>query len=147
MLDESQRVPKPANERSAMTAIAKACSELSRAHTWCMSGTPVGSVVDDLLGQLIVLGVQPYCDRGENGDAFWEREVSGRWRAHDAEALEIVHDLLGQIMMRHSKAQTMVGADGSRSAIVSLPKKTEVTTLLHLTDASERAVYGELERM
>ena len=51
MLDESQRVPKPANERSAMTAIAKACSELSRAHTWCMSGTPVGSVVDDLLGQ------------------------------------------------------------------------------------------------
>ena len=147
VLDESQRVPKPANERSAMTAIAKACSELSRAHTWCMSGTPVGSVVDDLLGQLIVLGVQPYCDRGENGDAFWEREVSGRWRAHDAEALEIVHDLLGQIMMRHSKAQTMVGADGSRSAIVSLPKKTEVTTLLHLTDASERAVYGELERM
>ena len=31
--------------------VAQACSELSRAHTWCMSGTPVGSVVDDLLGQ------------------------------------------------------------------------------------------------
>ena len=63
VLDESQRVPKPANERSALTAIAKSCAELSRTHSWCMSGTPVGSVVDDLLGQLMFLGVEPYCSR------------------------------------------------------------------------------------
>ena len=78
VLDESQRVPKPANARSAMSNIAKACEELSRTHTWCMSGTPVSSVVDELLGQLIVLGVEPYCSRGDKGDAFWEREVSGQ---------------------------------------------------------------------
>eukprot|EP00966_Prymnesium_polylepis_P213155 4937044-Prymnesium_polylepis.1 len=47
----AQRMPKPAGAASAMTAIAKACAELSRTHSWCMSGTPAGSVVDDLLGQ------------------------------------------------------------------------------------------------
>lgn len=39
VLDESQRMPKPAGVSSAMTAIAKACEELSRTHSWCMSGT------------------------------------------------------------------------------------------------------------
>ena len=147
VLDESQKVPKPTNERSAMTAIAKACLDLSRTHTWCMSGTPVGSVVDDLLGQLIVLGVEPYCSRGDNGDAFWEREVTERWKSRDKDALEVVHDLLGQIMMRHSKGQTMVSADGQRTALVELPAKTEEVMLVPLADASERVVYGELERM
>ena len=112
-----------------------------------MSGTPVGSVVDDLLGQLIFLGVEPYCSRGDNGDAFWEREVSNRWRARDPDALEVVHDLLGQIMMRHSKAQTMAGSTGQRLALVDLPPKVEDVVLLPLRDASERAVYGELEKM
>ena len=46
VLDESQRVPKPLGAASAMTAIAKACEELSRTHSWCMSGTPVGNMVD-----------------------------------------------------------------------------------------------------
>lgn len=147
VLDESQKVPKPTNERSAMTAIAKACADLSRTHTWCMSGTPVGSVVDDLLGQLMVLGVEPYCSRGDNGDAWWEREVTERWKARDKDALEVVHDLLGQIMMRHSKEQTMGSADGQRTALVELPAKTEDVMLVPLADASERVVYGELERM
>ncbi len=147
VLDESQRVPKPAGSASAMTAIAKACEQLSRTHSWCMSGTPVGNMVDDLLGQLIFLGVEPYCSRGDNGDAFWEREVSGRWKAHDPEALEVVHDLLGQIMMRHSKAQTMSGPGGQRAALVPLPPKTEDVVMLPLNDPSERAVYGELERL
>jgi hypothetical protein len=152
VLDESQRVPKPANARSAMSEIAKSCADLSRTHSWCMSGTPVGSAavqqtVDNLLGQLIILGVEPYCNLGDNGDAFWEREISARWKARDPEALEVVHDLLGQIMMRHSKEQTMAdGADGERAKIVTLPEKTESTMLLPLADPSERAVYGELER-
>ena len=115
VLDESQRLPRPAgvSGSSAFAAIARECAELSRTHSWLMSGTPAGSVVDDLLGQLIFLGGEPYCNRGADGDAFWEREISARWKARDPEALEVVHDLLGQIMMRHSKEQTMAdGADG-----------------------------------
>ena len=72
--------------------------------------------VADLLGQLLFLGVDPYADRGSNGDAFWEREVSARWKRRDPDALEVVHDLLGQIMMRHSKAQ----CDQSGEAIVEM---------------------------
>jgi hypothetical protein len=49
-------------------------------------------------------------------------------------------------MMRHSKAQTMAGPAGQRSALVALPPKTEDVVLLPLSDACERAVYGELER-
>jgi len=126
VLDESQRVPKPANTKgSVMSIIAKACEELGRTHTWCMSGTPVANVIDDLLGQLLVLGVEPYCSRGDNGDAFWEREVRGPWSKKDPNGLEIVHDLLGQIMMRHSKEQTVGAAGGQRAKIISLPEKRE----------------------
>jgi hypothetical protein len=53
VLDESQMVP--GNETST---IVRSCSSLSRCHSWLMSGTPMGSVVDDLLGQLIFLGVR-----------------------------------------------------------------------------------------
>jgi hypothetical protein len=156
VLDESQRVPRPTGASSSMTAIAKSCAELSRTHSWCMSGTPVddtaasaGSIVDNLLGQLIFLGVEPYCSRGDNGDAFWEREISARWRAKDPDALDVVHDLLGQIMMRHSKAQCLRGGgDGApTTALVPLPPKVEESVLLPLADPSERVVYGELERL
>ena len=47
-------------------------------------------------------------------------------------------------MMRHSKAQTMAGPAGQRSALVALPPKTEDVVLLPLSDACERAVYGEV---
>lgn len=60
---------------------------------------------------------------------------------------QVVHDLLGQIMMRHSKAQTMAGPAGQRTALVALPPKEEEVLLLPLQDGSERAVYGELERL
>lgn len=73
---------------------ARSLADLSRTHSWLMSGTPSGNSVDDLLGQLMFLGVCPYADRGSEGDAFWEREVSSRWRRHDPDALEVVHDLV-----------------------------------------------------
>lgn len=41
-------------------------------------------------------------EKGITLDAFWEREVSSRWREGDTGALEIVHFLLAQVMIRHS---------------------------------------------
>lgn len=139
VLDESQRVPKPRDQTSALAGIARSLCDLSRTHSWLMSGTPT-EAVDDLLGQLIFLGVEPYCDRGARAgeghkDSFWEREITRRWKEKDVEALEIVHDLLGQIMMRHSKAQTSGGA-----AIVELPPRHEELVRVPLACPSERAV-------
>ena len=87
VLDESQMVPKPPKELAALSSlsvIARSLADLSRTHSWLMSGTPTGNSVDDLLGQLMFLGVDPYADRGQNGDAFWEREISSRWKRHAA---------------------------------------------------------------
>jgi hypothetical protein len=69
--------------------------------------------------------------------------VSGRWKAKDPDALEVVHDLFGQIMMRHSKAQTS-GQAGR--ALVHMPPKYEEDVLVPLQDSSERFVYNALER-
>jgi len=139
VLDESQKVQTPS------TVIARSCVELSRVHSWLMSGTPVGNVVEDLLGQLLFLGVEPYCRMGKDVDNFWEREITGRFRAKDKEALEIVHELLSQIMMRHSKGQTLTNADGRAEKIVSLPAMHTEEVLVELRDPSERAVYLTME--
>jgi SNF2 family DNA or RNA helicase len=60
VLDESQRIS------NSTTAITRVCCSLPRVHSWLMSGTPVGNVVEDLLGQLLFLGVEPYCRMGKN---------------------------------------------------------------------------------
>ena len=51
VLDESQRMKEPQGA-SAFERFPTA-GKLSRVHSWLMSGTPVGSVVEDLLGQVL----------------------------------------------------------------------------------------------
>ena len=48
--------------------------------------------------------VEPFCRMGTGVDNFWEREVTSRFRAHDLDALEIVDELLGMVMMRRTHA-------------------------------------------
>ena len=139
VLDESQRVSKN------NTLITRTCCALPRVHSWLLSGTPVGNVVEDLLGQLLFLRVEPFCRMGEGVDNFWEREVTSRFQAHDDGALEIVDELLGSIMMRHSKAQSLIDAGGVARPIVSLPEMRTQDVAVELTDKSERAVYLALE--
>ena len=139
VLDESQRVSK------GSTLTTRTCCALSRVHSWLLSGTPVGNVVEDLLGQLLFLRVQPFCRMGEGVDNFWQREVTSRFRAHDGEALEIVDELLGSIMMRHLKAQSLTGHDGVERPIVSLPEMRAYEVAVVLDDRSERAVYLAFE--
>jgi SNF2 family DNA or RNA helicase len=139
VLDESQRVSKSAN------LTTRTCCALPRVHSWLLSGTPVGNVVEDLLGQLLFLRVEPFCRMGEGVDNFWEREVSSRFRALDEDALEIVDELLGAVMMRHSKAQTLADAEGVPQPIVALPQMSMQEVAIELEDPSERAVYLALE--
>ena len=139
VLDESQRVSKN------NTLITRTCCALPRVHSWLLSGTPVGNVVEDLLGQLLFLRVEPFCRMGEGVDNFWEREVTSRFQAHDDGALEIVDELLGSIMMRHSKAQSLIDAGGIARPIISLPEMRTQDVAVVLADESERAVYLALE--
>ena len=105
VLDESQKI------QNSTTVISKSACALLRTHSWLMSGTPVGNVVEDLLGQLRFLQVQPWGRLGTEGghvlNQFWEEQVTTRWKEEGEDALEIVHFLLQRIMMRHSKSQTL----------------------------------------
>ena len=76
VIDESQMLKEPKGAH-AMTHFLTA-DKLPRVHSWLMSGTPAGNVVEDLLGQLLFLGVEPYCRMGVHVDNFWTREVTER---------------------------------------------------------------------
>jgi hypothetical protein len=95
--------------------------------------------------RLLFLRVEPFCRMGAGVDNFWEREVTSRFRAHDEDALEIVDELLGMIMMRHSKGQTLTGADGVPRPIVTLPEMHTHEVMIHLSDPSEHAIYMAME--
>jgi len=82
---------------------------------------------------------------GKDVDNFWQREVSDRFKARDPEALEMVLHLLGQVMMRHSKAQTLADSTGVHKSIVTLPPKRTEEVLLTMADGPERAVYCAFE--
>lgn len=99
MLDESQRLH---NSRAVVT---QAAQDLQREYSWLLSGTPAGNVVHDLVGQLLFLGVEPWCRMGNNVHNFWDKEIAARWEEHDAEILDTLHTLLAHVMMRHSKSQ------------------------------------------
>ena len=57
VLDEAHNIKSPA------TAQTKACIELESDRRWCVTGTPMGTSVDDLVGQLAFLHAQPFCDK------------------------------------------------------------------------------------
>jgi hypothetical protein len=73
--------------------------------------------------------------------------VTGRFRSKNPDALEIVLELLGQVMMRHSKAQTLADGLGQQVPIVSLPPITETKVFLDWAGKSEEAVYLAIEAL
>jgi len=131
VLDESQMAKSPKH------AITKRGSVLPRVHSWLVSGTPMPTLVDDLLGQLTFLGVEPFCRTGADVDDWWKREVSERFRDRDEDALSIVTNLLQRIMMRHTKALAC------KEAVLPPQTCTEVFTTD--TDTSSRVVYLAVE--
>lgn len=72
VLDESQMAKSPKH------AITKRGSVLPRVHSWLVSGTPMPTLVDDLLGQLTFLGVEPFCRTGADVDDWCDAQHSPR---------------------------------------------------------------------
>ena len=137
VLDESQRIKEPKGQ-GAFERFPTA-DKLSRVHSWLMSGTPVGGVVDDLLGQLLFLGVEPYCRMGPQVHNLWRDVVTERYKVKDPEALEIVTGLLSQIMMRHSKKQAQALGE------LQMPEVVIEIVALDFLHPSEHAVYSAIE--
>lgn len=133
ILDESQRLT------NSRTVVAEAAVALDRHYSWLLSGTPAGQAVEDLVGQLQFLRVEPWCRMGNNVHNFWDREITARWQQRDPEILDTLHTLLAHIMMRHSKSQTVDG-----EPILVLPPRTVLTRFLEPAHRHEAFVYDYL---
>ena len=131
VLDESQRLANPT------AAIVDTCTKLHREHSWLMSGTPAGRVVEDLQGQCVFLRIEPWDRTGPGFTDFWRREITLPWQRHDRAALECVWSLLSTVMIRHSK-DNLLGD-------LQLPSRTEEVVRLDFAHPSERFVYTHQE--
>ena len=137
VLDESQRI------QNATNVISDTCCDLKRTNSWMMSGTPMGNLVADLVGQLRFLQVQPWCRIEKGWDRFWEREVTERWESGEEieGALEIIHGVLTQIMIRHSKSQVV---DGEK--LLELPARHVSLETVEMVNQHEQYLYLYLEQ-
>jgi SWI/SNF-related matrix-associated actin-dependent regulator of chromatin subfamily A3 len=133
-----------------------ACQALRSQRRWLLSGTPVSTQPDDLVGQFSV--ISPLLHRSlVAGCAFSvlfkrpfeftraeaakglptpEREV---FRGEFPDGSSAMPWLLPRLMIRHASGQVVGG-----EVVGALPKKTEQVVLVTL-DAKERAVYNKVE--
>ena len=120
ILDESQSV------RDSYVAKSLACAAITSQRRWLMSGTPISTKVDDLLGQCAALQLGEFAEKAE----FMNEWVP---RQHLASRL-----LLPALMMRHTGDMRIGGEQ-----VLTLPPKTERTVLVEL-NREERAAYDAL---
>ncbi|KAK4979389.1 hypothetical protein LTR66_010527 [Elasticomyces elasticus] len=83
-LDEAQMV------ESGVNAAAKVAKMLPRRNAWCVSGTPVQKDLRDLLGLLVFLRYEPYCN-----PKHWNRMI--KHHTHN------FHELFKDLALRHTK--------------------------------------------
>ena len=123
--------------KSGSTAQSKACFELRSARRWACTGTPMGTDVGDLHGQLRFLGMYPAFGRQIFDNWFRTPLARGaRNRAVRSPTLAIATMLA--ITVRHTKNQVINGRK-----ILELPPKHEEKIEVELS-AAERAKYREL---
>jgi len=137
VLDECQEV------RSQTTALAKTAAALRATHRWIVSGTPMHSGVDDLNGELNILGVWPFC-LSDRTDGFWSHKVGGPFERREPASLALLSHLLDGVAMRHSKAQR----DAAGLPLAALPPASyALRPVPHAArHASERYCLLYLER-
>jgi hypothetical protein len=105
-----------------------------------VSGTPLYTSIDDLHGELAFLKLIPFC-LADDTDGFHARKISIPWATQSEGALQLLRVLLRQVMVRHSKTQTVLATG---EPILSLPSQTTEYRPVVLTQ-TERGVVGFLE--
>lgn len=150
VFDESQYL------RDGKAIRTHACQALRSQRRWLLSGTPVNTQPDDLLGQFSVLSPQLHRSLVA-GCAFhalfkgpFEFTQADVARGYATPELELHRGefkqgfaampwLLPRLMIRHASGQVVGG-----EVVGALPKKTEQVVLVTL-DSQERAVYNKVE--
>lgn len=105
VLDEAQMIEGGTNKA------AKAAQLIPRRNAWAVSGTPVRKNAKDLLGLLVFLRLQPYCQNPE----IWDYLVLRR--------RDIFKEIFGRICLRHTKEQIReeIQLPPQKRVVISIP--------------------------
>ncbi|KAK9830036.1 hypothetical protein WJX72_009324 [[Myrmecia] bisecta] len=121
VLDESHTV------KNTAVAHTKACVALQGDNRWCVTGTPINTDVNDLLGQFAALHFSPFDNKG-----FFSKYVktafSGNMYSRKGGATLLY--TLSQMLIRHTKEQ------------LTLPEKSEENIAVLFT-AEEQTLYTD----
>ena len=128
MLDEAQYI----KEKS--TKMAKACYSLSATNRWAVTGTPIVNRLDDLFSLVHFIRIHPWSQA-----SFWRAFITEPFERKDPKAMQAVHSVLEQILLRRTKDMK----DENGNPIVTLPPKNVETVFLDFS-AEERKIYSAI---
>ncbi|TPX76970.1 hypothetical protein CcCBS67573_g01768 [Chytriomyces confervae] len=129
ILDEAHLI-KNKNTRSA-----RACTQLTATHRWCLTGTPIQNNIGELYSLINFLNIKPYSAWEKFRDDIEQPFKQGKHKR----VMKRVQALLKAICLRRTKNSTLDG-----KPIISLPEKTVELVEVAFTSA-EREFYKSLE--
>lgn len=121
VLDEAQMIEGGTNKAAQVARL------IPRHNAWAVSGTPVRKNAKDLLGLLVFLRFQPYCQNPE----IWDYLVLRR--------RDIFKEIFGRICLRHTKEQIRdeIQLPLQKRVVISVP-------FTHIEEQHYSTVYQEM---
>ena len=92
VLDEAHEI------RNSNTQLFKACSQVSAAVRWCLTGTPIVNGFKDLYSFIALLRVEPFHQRD-----WWMRMIERPAKAANAQGIKRLRFILESILLRRTK--------------------------------------------
>jgi hypothetical protein len=135
ILDECQEI------KVSTGKIATECARLYSNHRWMVSGTPFTSKIEDLHGELNFLRVWPFALK-DSEDGFWAHKIGTPYRQKDPNALNFLRALIDEVMIRHSKSQTLIETG---EALIKMPARIIEYNGFHVKKMNEKYLLYWLE--
>lgn len=132
VLDEAHTI------KDKATRTAKAACALNAERRWVVTGTPIQNRLSELYSLLHFLRMTPY-----GNETWWSQLIMRPIRNHDERGLLRLQTALGSILLRRTKDQRSVDANGEVRAVVELPPR-DVSVQMASFSAEEQAFYDAL---
>jgi len=132
VLDEAHEI------RNYKAAQALACVQLRAEVRWCVTGTPLINKIGDIYGLVSFLQIQPFSEL-----KWWRRMIERPAQAGNLQGVTRLCQLLGDFLLRRTKALQVKGPDGSSRPILQLPERVNKVERLPLS-GDERKLYDRL---
>ncbi|CAI0415341.1 unnamed protein product [Linum tenue] len=128
ILDEAQTI------KNHRTQVARACCSLRAKRRWCLSGTPIQNVIDDLYSYFRFLRYEPYSVY----KSFYSA-IKLPLSRNSIQGYKKLRAVLAAVMLRRTKGTLING-----EPIIKLPPKSIGLKKVKFSD-EERAFYNRLE--